>query len=238
MIKKDKSIAVMQPYVFPYLGYFKMIESVSCFILYDNVQYINRGFINRNKILINGEPKYFNFQIDKNDQFKKINKVKLKDYLKAKEKFLNQLFFSYKRAPYFKETYEFIDFVLNKNFKYIGDLNYVTLKQLSKKLDLGTDFIQSSEMILHDFDLLNKEQKLDLIIERQNAQFIMMPPSSKELYKDWSPVIGCTKQTLELENFQYKQFTDEFVGQLSIIDVLMFNGFEQTTKVLKSNERV
>lgn len=231
------TLAVMQPYIFPYLGYFKMIASVSCFIIYDNVQYINRGYINRNKILINGESKYFNFQIDKNDQFKNINKVKLKNYEKAKDKFLNHLFFSYKKAPYFKEIYEFLECVLNKSFENIVDLNCVTLKNLSKKLDLGTDFVKSSEMVLDGFNLLSKEHKLDLIIERKNATLIMMPPGSAEIYKHWIPANNCTKQTMTFKNFQYRQYTNEFVSHLSIIDVLMFNGFEQTAKVLKTNER-
>ena len=115
MAKKNNSIAVMQPYIFPYLGYFKLIASVDRFICYDNVQYITRGYIHRNKILVNGEANYFNFQIDKADQFKPINQVKLKNFSKAKDKLLNQLFFSYKKAPFFEETYKYIEDFFKKN---------------------------------------------------------------------------------------------------------------------------
>jgi hypothetical protein len=233
MAKQNTSIGVMQPYVFPYLGYFKLIASVDRFICYDNVQYINRGFIHRNKILINGEPNYFNFQIDKADQFKLINQVKLKNFTKAKAKLLSQLFFSYKKAAFFEETYTYIDDLLKKDFDYISDFNCFTLKELSKALNLETTIIRSSELELENFEALGKEDKLNILIENQNADSIMMPPGSKELYKEWTPNGGVEKVTLEVPSFTYKQFSNDFVNYLSIIDVLMFNGFENTSKALR-----
>lgn len=233
MAKKNNSIAVMQPYIFPYLGYFKLIANVDRFICYDNVQYIVRGFINRNKILINGEPKYFNFQIDKADQFKPINQVSLKNFNKAKAKLLNQLYFSYKKALFFEETYSFIEELFIKDFEYISNFNCYTLGELSKALNLETTFIRSSELELENFDTLSKEDKLDSLIKNQKATCVVMPPGSKDLYKDWTPNSECEKETLEISSFTYKQFSGEFVNYLSIIDVLMFNGFENTSKILR-----
>jgi hypothetical protein len=238
MDNRGRSIAVMQPYIFPYLGYFKMIENVDRFIIYDNVQYINRGYINRNKILINGEPKYFNFQIDKEDQFKNIDKVKLKNYKTAREKLLNQLFFSYKKSPFFSETYSFIEVMLHHDFNFISELNFMTLKQIADKLDLKAEFIRSSELNLDGFVDLSKEDKLNVIIEKEEAKTILMPPGSRELYETWLPQFGCTKKTLEVNMSRYKQFSKDFVSHLSIIDVLMFNGFKETSKVFRSNEGV
>ncbi|MBZ9652104.1 WbqC family protein [Psychroflexus montanilacus] len=233
MANKNTSMAVMQPYIFPYLGYFKLISCVDRFIFYDNVQYINRGFVHRNKILINGEPNYFNFQIEKSDQFKPINQVKLKNFTKAKAKLLNQLYFSYKKAPFFEETYSFIEDLLKPEFEYISNLNCFTLEELSKALNLETTFIRSSELNFENFEALGKEDKLDTLIENQKAGSIVMPPGSKKLYKDWIPNGGCEKETLEIPSFTYKQFSDGFVNYLSIIDVLMFNGFENTSKALR-----
>lgn len=230
---KGKSIAVMQPYIFPYFGYFKLIASVDHFIFYDNVQYINRGYIHRNKILINSEPKYFNFQIDKKDQFNNIDEVKLKNYTQAKDKLLNKLFFSYKKAPFFEEIYKTIENLLTRDFSYISDLNCYTLEELSNSLSLGTVFSRSSELALDSFYKLSKEDKLEALMKKEEAISIVMPSGSKELYKHWNPSDGREKHTLEIPKFTYKQFSNEFVNYLSIIDVLMFNGFENTSKALR-----
>jgi hypothetical protein len=197
------------------------------------VQYINRGFIHRNKILINGEPNYFNFQIEKSDQFKTIDQVQLKNYSKAKDKLLNQLYFSYKKAPFFKETYDCIEDLLKPDFQYISDLNCFSLEKLSEKLKLGTTFSKSSELNLEHFEILSKEDKLEALLEKEKASSIVMPPGSKELYIDWLPDKGRKKHTLDVPELKYKQFSNEFVNYLSIIDVLMFNGFENTSKVLR-----
>lgn len=229
------SVAVMQPYIFPYFGYYKLISKANVFIIYDNVQYINRGYINRNRILINGEAKYFNFQIDKADQFKNINEVKLKAYKTLRDKLLRQIFLSYKKAPYFEEVYSFIESILKFDFQYISNLNTKTLVELSSKLGLGTKFVLSSELDLADFVDLSKEGKLDSIIQLYDAHEIVMPPNSLELYENWSPANQCRKSTLKLVDLKYKQFSNTFVPNLSIIDVLMFNGFKQTSKLLSNS---
>lgn len=230
-----KKIAIMQPYIFPYIGYYKMISKVDIFIIYDNVQYINRGFINRNRILINGESKYFNFQIDKADQFHNINMVKLKDYKKLSEKFLRQIFLSYKKAPFFDEVYHFLEDVLNADYQFISNLNVKTIEELSNRLDLKTNFVNSSELEIDGFSELNKEDKLDRIIQFYEANEIVMPPNSLELYRNWIPANSCQKTTLNVVDIEYKQFSNTFVPNLSIVDVLMFNGFTQTSNILKNS---
>jgi hypothetical protein len=238
MGKNDISIAVMQPYIFPYLGYFQLVKEVDKFIVYDVVQYINRGYINRNKILINGESKFFNFQIHKEDQFKKICEVRLKFFLKARQKLLNKLFFSYKKAPFFDEVFSFIENIMMEEYNTISELNCTTLKRVSEKLELKTYFAKASELNINDFELMSKEDKLDSIIEKELAEFILMPPGSLELYENWVPRSTCVKNTLTPRAIRYKQYSNEFVSDLSIIDVLMFNGFKNTSLFLKSNEGV
>jgi hypothetical protein len=232
LIKQE--IAVMQPYIFPYFGYYKLISKVDVFIIYDNVQYIKRGYINRNRILINGQPKYFNFQIKNEDQFKTINEVRLRDFLNSRDVFLKQIFFSYRRAKYFEEVYNFIENLLDFNYILINALNTKTLIELSKKLQLKARFVNMSDIKLNKFTIQNKEEKLDTIIKLFDASSILMPPNSLQLYKDWKPVNDCKKITLDLTEISYKQFSNEFVPNLSIIDVLMFNGFEHTSSLLQN----
>lgn len=226
------SIGVMQPYIFPYYGYYKMIALADYFIIYDNVQYINRGYINRNKILINGKATYFNFQIEKQDLFQPIQNVRLKNFKNAKQKFIDQVYFSYKRAPFFDEVFNYLDRLFLNDFKYINKLNSKSLEDLSLLLNLNTDFFQASSLNINNFDLLSKEEKLDRFIDHFQAKTIIMPPNSLKLYANWSPKNNCHKLNLKMAEISYKQFSNEYVPNLSIIDVLMFNGFQNTSKLL------
>jgi hypothetical protein len=230
----NNTIAVMQPYLFPYFGYFKMISLADIFIVYDNVKYIKRGFVNRNKILINGEPKFFNFGINKEDKHNNIDTVRFRDFNESRTKFLNQVYYSYKRTPYFEDTFSTLESILNIEYDYIVQLNVKSLVKLSSKLKLDTSFELSSELQINKFEHLDKQQKLDKIIEKTSASQIIMPPNSLNLYKDWLPIKNSKKTTLELKSIHYKQFSNTFVPHLSIIDVLMFNGFEKTSKLLKA----
>ena len=65
-------IAIMQPYFFPYIGYWQLIHAVDHFVIYDDVNYIKGGWINRNRILINGKPAYITVPLHKASAFKRI----------------------------------------------------------------------------------------------------------------------------------------------------------------------
>lgn len=79
----------MQPYLFPYVGYFQLLKAVDQFVILDNVQYINRGWINRNRILINGKDNLFSFSVKKDEREKNIcERFFAGDFVENKEKFL------------------------------------------------------------------------------------------------------------------------------------------------------
>ena len=80
-----RKVAIMQPYFFPYLGYWQMLNAVDKFVLYDDVNFIKGGWINRNRILVNGEPKYINVQMRGASPFKKINEIEVANELKRME---------------------------------------------------------------------------------------------------------------------------------------------------------
>lgn len=106
-------LAIMQPYFFPYIGYFQLIHAVDKFIILDDVNYINRGWINRNKIIINGEAKWFTLSLDKASQNKLIKEINISSKDVFHEKLLKTLKIFYGKAPYFNQVYD----LLNKLFK-------------------------------------------------------------------------------------------------------------------------
>jgi len=111
----------MQPYFFPYIGYFQLVAAVNKFVIYDDVNFIKRGWINRNNVLINKKSNLFTVPLIKASQNTLINdtKINLKFYNIWKVKFLRSLEQSYKKAPYFTEVYNLIKNVLVLKTEYI-----------------------------------------------------------------------------------------------------------------------
>ena len=117
-------LAIMQPYFFPYIGYFQLINSVDKFIIYDNIQYTKKGWINRNRILVNKKDQLITLPVRKDSDYLNIVERELSEsWGKDKNKMLNVIKSSYNKAPYFQETFELISKYLNDSevnlFKFI-----------------------------------------------------------------------------------------------------------------------
>ena len=106
-----KTIAIMQPYIFPYIGYFQLIQSVNEFVFYDDVNFIKKGWINRNNILVNGEANRFTIPINNQSQFNEIKDTLIKKevYYKWVSKFLKSIHQNYKKAPFYDIIYHLHD---------------------------------------------------------------------------------------------------------------------------------
>ena len=103
-------IGINQPYLFPYIGYFQLINAVDKFIIYDDVNYIKGGWINRNRILINNQQHYFTIPLCEASQNKKINEINIicdKHYL------LNMIYYAYKKATYYSKVFPLIEKIIN-----------------------------------------------------------------------------------------------------------------------------
>ena len=74
----------MQPYLFPYIGYFQLIHSSDEFIIYDNIEYTKKGWINRNRILFNGSPQIFTIPLKKDSDFLKRQPTHLWEIIEIK----------------------------------------------------------------------------------------------------------------------------------------------------------
>lgn len=72
----------MQPYLYPYRGYFDLIASVDKFVIYDDAKYMKGGWINRNYF-----PELFTFRLEKHSDYAKINECYFKDLEGDKKRF-------------------------------------------------------------------------------------------------------------------------------------------------------
>jgi hypothetical protein len=138
-------VAIMQPYLFPYIGYFQLIQSVDTFVVYDNIEYTKKGWINRNRILLNGADFLFTLPLKKDSDYLDINKRKLADnFEEHKKKFKGQLISAYSKSPEFKNAYPVIEQCLDCADMNLFGFIYNSLRQLCNYMDIKTEIITSS----------------------------------------------------------------------------------------------
>ncbi len=224
--------AIMQPYVFPYLGYFQLISSVDCFVFYDDVNFIKRGWINRNKILVNGNESLFSIPLVKASQNKLINEIHLVNDNKWTNQFLNTIQTNYKKAPFFKEGFELVETVLSAHHKSISDLAIDSVIKTCDYLGMNRNFQLSSANYFSTKGLPKADRLVEITklsgsttyINAQGGKQLYDKPYFESKHVDLFFLIGQLKE--------YPQFENQFVPGLSMIDLIMFNDLEQINQML------
>ncbi|MCX5848719.1 MAG: WbqC family protein [Deltaproteobacteria bacterium] len=223
-------VAIMQPYLFPYIPYWQLIHSVDVFVVYDDVNYIVRGFINRNYILERGKPKIFTLHTQGASQNIIINQVSVGGNA---EKLINFFYHNYKKAPYFNSTMNILsELLLNKETNLSRFITTI-LKKICSYLSINTKFIDSSEV----FNNANRREtdRIVDICRQLDAEVYINPIGGRVLYsKDEFAEKGIQIFFIESNPVVYKQFENLFVPNLSIIDVMMFNSPEAIHEFVES----
>ncbi|QGH34061.1 hypothetical protein GI584_08525 [Gracilibacillus salitolerans] len=230
-----KKTAIMQPYLFPYIGYFQLIHAVDAFVIYDDVQYIKRGFINRNKILVNKNEHLFTFSVNKAPRDYKINERFYSEaFFKQKENFLHTIDRNYKFSKNFNEIYRLLVNILEVDIKNnVAKINYFTIKAIAKYLDIKTTFLFSSDLPVPTG--LKGQDRILAINSLTDSQHYINAIGGEELYtQDVFSKNNIDLNFLQTKPIEYNQNTDQFIPNLSIIDVLMHNSREQVHELLNS----
>ncbi len=227
----------MQPYFFPYIGYFQLINSVDSFVIYDDVNFIKKGWINRNNILVNNSAYLFSIPLQNVSQNKLINEIFISDLDKWRIDFLKTISSSYKKAPFFLEVYSLIERIIS--FKELNLALYVKncLQILCEFLDINTNLILSSEIEKNN-ELRGEDKIIDICLKMNSIQYINAI-GGIELYSgEHFNEKNIDLKFIKTENIVYHQFKNEFIPWLSIIDVIMFNSKEDTKKILNKYELI
>ena len=229
-----KNIAIMQPYFMPYIGYFQLIKSVDEFIIYDNIQYTKKGWINRNRILVNGKDQIITLPIKKDSDYLNVAERELSEsWGKDKNKMINIIKSSYSKSPYFKESSELIFECLNNSEKNLFKFIYDSIIMINEYLGIKTSIIISSSIDANH--TLKSQDKVLSLCKAQNADVYINSIGGVELYdKTIFKENGIDLNFIKSNPINYKQFNNEFIPWLSIIDVLMFNSKEQIQKYLSN----
>jgi hypothetical protein len=216
-------IAIMQPYFFPYIGYFQLINAVDEFVVYDDVNFIKQGWIAKNKILLDNQEFNFTLQLNGASSFKTINQIEVGN---NKSKLLKTIDQAYKKAPFYKEAFPVIEEILGHEEENLGKFLSFSLSRISKYLKIRTTFLLSSE-IKKNNELKGQDKVIELC-KKLKADHYINAIGGRDLYnKSDFMNNGIELHFIQTGNIKYKQFNEEFVPYLSIIDALMFNSTEK-----------
>jgi hypothetical protein len=226
-------VAIMQPYLFPYIGYFQLINAVDIFILHDDVQWIKGGWINRNEILLAGRSLRWTLPVSKKNSYSLINQCKVNELPDSRGRILRQIQNAYIRAPLFNKVMPLVTVAINQDEKNIAKYILNSLKQICNYLGISTKLIMSSA--LEKDNSLKAEDRVIEICSKLHATEYINPSGGIALYEKKNfKQAGIDLYFLKPGKIEYKQFDNTFVPSLSIIDVLMFNDIDSVNNILKS----
>ena len=223
-------LGIMQPYFLPYIGYFQLINAVDKYVIYDNIEYTKKGWINRNRILMNGKDFLISLPLKKDSDYKFVCERELSSDYQPK-KLLGQIRSSYVKAPYFKEVNPLLESILYYDQTNLFTYILHSVKAINHYAGIQTELVVSSSVnIDHQ---LKSEDKVLAICKALDADSYYNAIGGMELYsKERFQNAGIDLNFLKSDDIQYKQFNHTFVPWLSIIDVLMFNSKEEFSILL------
>lgn len=223
---------IMQPYFLPYLGYWQLLNHVDQYIVYDNIQFSKRGWFIKNNFLMNGVAKPFSLPLKKDSDYLNVDQRMMSpEREKAAQKILEQIKSAYAKAPYFKEVYSVLQecFLSKEDNLFEFLTNSITV--IKDYLNITTNIIVSSSIEI-DHDLKGKDKVLSLCKAVNTTKYVN-PIGGVELYdKEEFKNEGVELGFIKMDTIEYPQFKNNFVPNLSIIDVIMFNTKEEIKTLL------
>lgn len=235
-------IGIMQPYFFPYLGYISLIKHTDEFMLFDPVQFIRHGWIERNRILKPTEGwQYIAVPLMKHSQETKIQDIKIDNNQQWREKIFAQLQHYKKKAPFYAQTIDVINAGLSQMTDSITQLNFNTLKATCEYLNIPFNCSIFSERHL-DIEPVNApdEWALNICKALKYAEY-WNPPGGQEFFdasKYENAGIKLVFQKPKLEFYSQRRGPNNFEPGLSIIDVMMFNSVTDINNMLDKYELI
>lgn len=225
-------IGIMQPYFFPYLGYWQLMNAVDKYIIYDDVAYIKQGWINRNFMLLNGQKYLFTVPVTDASSFKNINQL---DIASKPDKLLRTIEQGYAKAPFFGDVYPLVQSVINYPEQNLAKYVVNSMHAVAKYLKIETELLLSSEM--EKDNTLKGQDKVLHICQKMMASEYYNASGGQELYsREVFLNRGILLKFLKSKPVEYKQFKNDFIPWLSVLDVMMFNSITEIRSMLEQYE--
>ena len=244
-------LGIMQPYFFPYIGYYQTIKAVDKFLLYGNVSYIKQGWVNRNRIALKdaGEMKII-VPVKNGNSNHLISEIYVNNSTNWIRRMLKCIWHNYSKAAYFNEIYSLIENILCVKHAFLNDLNCHSIIEIARYLDIQTEIVFDNSNYLQLEELLSskysgqhddrncldiKHARIIEICKNENNNYYLNAIGGLNLY---NPTVfkhhGVELHFIKMdEDIRYAHFSTDFIPGLSIIDVLMHNGKEKTKQLLE-----
>lgn len=213
-------LAIMQPYFLPYIGYWQLMHAVDRFVIYDDVTYIKGGWINRNRILINGRPTYITIPLNHASSYRNIYDTSLHPSPDWRSKLLKTVENTYKKAPYFSEVFPVAERLLHHETDNLSDFLVHQLITLSAFMGIETEVVLTSRT--YDNNFLSGQERIIDICKRERAKTYINLRGGLNLYEHGAfRISDIDLYFIAMNVLPYKQRCSGFVPYLSILDALM-----------------
>ena len=217
-------VAIMQPYFLPYVGYYQLIASVDQFIIYDNIKYTKKGWINRNRFLQNGNDAIFTIPLKNDKDLLNICEREISDNF-DREKLLRSFVGAYHKAKYFEQTIHLLSEIVHYEDKNLFNYIHHSLEETCRHLGITTKITVSSSIEI-DHTLQAEEKVLALCTALGAKEYINAIGGVNLYSRDCFQNHGIKLRFIQSRMPAYAQFGGDFVSSLSIIDLMMFNSIE------------
>jgi hypothetical protein len=217
--------AIMQPYFLPYIGYFQLIAAADVFVIYDNIQYTKKGWINRNRLMLNGSGAMFSIPIKQGSDSLTVVERQVADRF-SRIDLIRQLRAAYQRAPHFASAFPVIEEIIRYDSSNLFDYVAHSVGEICGLLAITTPTVKSSSIPIDHG--LKAQDKVVALCEALRAAEYVNPSGGSDLYSmEHFASHRIDLKFIRSRPIEYPQFGNPFVPSLSIVDVVMFNPLSQ-----------
>ena len=220
----------MQPYFFPYIGYFQLVNYVDRFVLFDDVHYRNKGFIDRNTILMNGSPHSIKLQLRGASQNKLIKEIELGD---NGRKLIETVRHGYKRAEFFSKFFPVLEQILECERRNLSSFLLFLIQKITSYLDIRSEILRSSDI---DLPHAGKDKIIPMVKALGGTTYVNMIAGADMYSCAEFEREGLELRFLKPQLTEYPQLSKTFCPTLSIIDLLMNVDVRQAGNIVKNPE--
>lgn len=230
----SKTVVIHQPDFLSYLGFFHRLLHADLYIVLDDVQFVkgtSQSWMNRDKIKTSNGEQWITVNVKKAPSKTNINEILLSDTVNWRNQNLEIMKQNYKKSDYFKEVFQHIEELYNKNFDKLSDFNLASIEMLNKLFDIKIDIVFSSNLK----STTTKNERLVELLKQVNATHYLSGIGAKD-YHDDKPFEEANIKVVwqDFKHPVYPQLHGEFIPYLSSIDLLFNCGIEKSREILRS----